>query len=58
MKSGDNTINKNTGGIIIDRFKIKRKELLLLYGKMALENNLITQDEFDKILEQINIKYA
>lgn len=58
MKSGDNTINKNTGGIIIDSFKTKRKELLLFYGKMALENNLITQDEFDKILEQINIKYA
>lgn len=58
MKSGDNTINKNTGGIIINRSKTKRKELLLLYGKIALENNLITQDEFDKILEQINTKYA
>lgn len=52
-------LTKNTGGIIIDKFfKSKKKELLLLYGKIALENSLITRDEFDKILEQINIKYA
>ena len=51
--------NEKLGGDTISKsLESCKREVLIKYGEFILDKKLITQEEFNKIIQQINIKYS